>query len=124
MGSQLRRLRVKAGIAGSFDRSRSRVVVPTFSKKQLDISFVDDLPKQLALMPDREFDHGMEALRSEMRSMLATPEYRSRLDAFGLDLRASIERVAHISGQTRDEMTQQVQHVLRVIAERAEKEDR
>jgi hypothetical protein len=124
MGSQLRRLRVKAGISGSFNRSRSRVVVPTFAKKQLDISFVDDLPRQFAIMPDREFSDGMGALQSELQAMLATSDYRDRIEAFGTELGQEIQRPALVLPDSREEIARQIQHVLRVMADRAEKEDR
>jgi hypothetical protein len=122
MGSQLRRLRVKAGVSGSFERSRARVLAPTYTKKFPDISFVDDLPKQLALMPDSDFSSGMDALRRELQVMLGHPDFQSRVAAFGSDLGQRITDLAVVSPDSREEIAQQLQHVLRVLAISGDKE--
>jgi hypothetical protein len=124
MGSQLRRLRVKAGIVGGFNRSKARVAVPKFHNKALDISFVDDLPNRLALMPDRDFSDGMDALRSELQTLLSQPDYQSRVEAFGSELGQRLSQLAVVSPYSREEVAEQLQFVLRVLADSAEKEDR
>lgn len=117
MGSQLRRLRVKAGISGG---NRGRLITaPSFeAQRAFEVKFIDELPSKLALLPAGEFNDGIESLRSELRTLLEKPEYRTRVAGLGADIAAQIDVLSRTTDKSREELTASVQHVLRVIAER------
>lgn len=113
MGSQLRRLRVKAGVSGGL---KGRPVRHRFPDPHLaDVAFLD-LPKQFAVMSDSEFSDGLETLRAELRKVLEAPFPAIRES--DSELANSIDRLVLASAQSRDTIVDDIERVIRAAARR------
>jgi hypothetical protein len=116
MGSKLRRLRVRAGVSGGPKGRHVRTRLP--APYPADVAFLDDLPKQFAIMSDSEFSDGVESLRAELCKLQAEPSF-AETRATDSELAESIALLSNSTAQSRETIVSGLQNMLRKMALRS-----